>query len=211
MSKDAASGNGAVIEAWRQRGDHRFDPVRFHFIEALARRASAHEGIARRLLDERLQTHMAAYGEALRKSRETAEAASASEPAPTRRSALAELVEHLGQHAPPSAIGTASAQAPAGELKTLSYFKSTWSRLSADRRLHQSLAKVPENPGPLNSHHLVHRALTLMHDLSPEYLNKFMSYVDGLLWLDDMNARGSAAPGAQGAETGKKSGRGRSR
>jgi hypothetical protein len=210
VSNDAASDGIATLEAWRQRGDHRFDPVRFHFIEALARRAAGYEGDARRLLDERLHTHMAAYAEALRKSREASHAP-ADEPTPAARSGLAELVEHIGQHASPSAIGSASTPSPSGELKTLRYFKSTWARLSADRRLHQSLAKVPENAGPLNSHHLVHRALTLMRDVSPEYLNKFMSYVDGLLWLDDANARGPAAAGAQGADAGKKSGRGKSR
>jgi len=211
VSNDAASGSDATIDAWRQHGDHRFDPVRFHFIEALARRAANHEGAARHVLDERLQTHIAAYAEALQKSRETPQVAPDDEPAPARRSALAELVEHLGQHAAPPAVGSAPSPASSGELKTLSYFKSTWSRLSADRRLHQSLAKVPENAGPLNSHHLVHRALTLMRDLSPEYLNKFMSYVDGLLWLDDANTRGPAAAGGQGGEAGKKSGRGKAR
>ncbi|SEB16101.1 DUF2894 domain-containing protein [Variovorax sp. YR216] len=211
MSNEAPAGPDAAIEAWRQRGDHRFDPVRFHFIEALARRAALHEGAARRLLDERLQTHMAAYAEALQKSRETSGAAPNDEPPPTGRSALAELVEHLGQHASALSAATAASPVPSGELKTLSYFRSTWSRLSADRRLHQSLAKVPENAGPLNSHHLVHRALTLMRDLSPEYLNKFMSYVDGLLWLADADARGPAAASAQGAETGRKSGRGKAR
>ncbi|SCK31418.1 Protein of unknown function [Variovorax sp. HW608] len=210
MSHDAGGDSSATIGAWRQRGDHRFDPVRFHFIEALARRAAGYQGDARRLLDERLQTHMAAYAEALQTSREASHAPD-NEPAPAARSALAELVAHIGQHASPSAIGSATTPAPAGELKTLRYFKSTWSRLSAERRLHQSLAKVPENAGPLNSHHLVHRALTLMRDVSPEYLNKFMSYVDGLLWLDDANARGPAAAGAPGAETGKKGGRGKSR
>jgi len=211
VNSNAEGGIATTIEAWRQRGDHRFDPVRFHFIEALGRRAAGYEGEARRLLDERLQTHMAAYAEALQKSRETAEVTPDDPPVPTGRSALAELVEHIGQHASHFTAGSAPTPVPSGELKTLSYFKSTWSRLSADRRLHQSLAKVPENAGPLNSHHLVHRALTLMRDLSPEYLNKFMSYVDGLLWLDDANARGPAASGAQGADTGRKSGRGKAR
>lgn len=211
MSNEAPGGIEATIEAWRQRGEHCFDPVRFHFIEALARRAAVHEGAARRLLDQRLQTHMAAYAEALQKSREAANDATDHEPPPTGRSALSELVEHIGQHASPFPAGSAASAVQSGELKTLSYFKSTWSRLSADRRLHQSLAKVPENAGPLNSHHLVHRALTLMRDLSPEYLNKFMSYVDGLLWLDDANAHGPVGVNAQGTETGKKSARGKSR
>jgi hypothetical protein len=69
-------------------------------------------------------------------------------------------------------------------LKALAHFRSTWARLSADRRLTQSQALVPENAGPLNSHHLVHRSLTLMRELSPEYLSRFMSYVDALLWID---------------------------
>ena len=47
---------------------------------------------------------------------------------------------------------------------------------------------MPKNAAPLNSHHLVHRSLTLMRDLSPEYLDRFMSYVDALLWLDQANA-----------------------
>jgi hypothetical protein len=96
------------------------------------------------------------------------------------------------------------------ELKTLSYFRSTWSRLSADRRLTQTLAAVPENAGPLNSHHLVHRALMLMRELSPEYLHRFMAHVDALLWLDRANVR-SAAGSAETprAEGPRKSARGK--
>jgi hypothetical protein len=46
------------------------------------------------------------------------------------------------------------------------------------------LATVPKNAGPLNSHHLVHQSLTLMRELSPEYLTQFVSYVETLSWLD---------------------------
>ena len=97
------------------------------------------------------------------------------------------------------------------ELKTLSYFSSTWSRLSADRRLTQSLALVPENAGPLNSHQLVHRSLTLMRELSPEYLHRFMSYVDALAWVDQANGGRAAAGGGDvpRAEGHRKSARGR--
>jgi len=71
-------------------------------------------------------------------------------------------------------------------------FRSTWTRLSADQRLTQALAKVPDNAGPLNSQRLLHRSLALMRDLSPDYLERFVSYVDALLWLDE--AAGSSAP-----------------
>lgn len=85
-----------------------------------------------------------------------------------------------------------AAPPPDAMADTLGYLRTTWSRLSADRRLTQSLAKVPENAGPLNSQHLVHRSLTLMRELSPEYLHHFMAHVDALLWLDQANGAGNA-------------------
>ena len=77
---------------------------------------------------------------------------------------------------------------------TLAYLRTTWSRLSAERRLTQSLATVPGNAGPLNSHHLAHRALTVMREISPGYLSRFVSYVDALLWLDEANSAPPSAP-----------------
>ncbi len=76
---------------------------------------------------------------------------------------------------------------PARELKSLRYFRSTWSRLSAEQQLAQALAQAPENAGPLNSHLLVLRALQLMQEVSPDYLQRFMSYADTLLWLEQMD------------------------
>ena len=48
----------------------------------------------------------------------------------------------------------------------------------------QALNQAPKNAGPINSHMLVLRALTLMRDISPDYLNRFTSYVDTLLALN---------------------------
>jgi len=70
------------------------------------------------------------------------------------------------------------------ELKTLRNFRNTWSRLSADRQVTRSLKQGPLNAGPINSHMLVLRSLALMRDISPDYLNRFMSYTDTLLWLE---------------------------
>jgi hypothetical protein len=212
----------ATLDAWRKQGAHRLDPVRFRFIEAMARRAAVHGGDARRVLDERLAGLLLAYGDDLAKAGPPAPRAvssTASHPRPSSRGPLAELVEHIGRLAPsaaraPAAIsGVASAPAAADELKSLSYFRSTWSKLSADRRLTQSLAKVPENAGPLNSQHLVHQALTLMRDLSPEYLNRFMTYVDTLLWLEQATVGSGSSPAAESprAEGSKKTARGKSR
>ncbi|KAK70216.1 DUF2894 domain-containing protein, partial [Bordetella bronchiseptica] len=54
MSDDAARQAQARLDAWRERGGEQADPLRFHYLQALARRAAGHEGQARQLLDERL-------------------------------------------------------------------------------------------------------------------------------------------------------------
>ena len=51
----------ATIDALRARGADRLDPVRFRFIEALARRSAAERGDARRVLDGRLATVLDEY------------------------------------------------------------------------------------------------------------------------------------------------------
>jgi hypothetical protein len=208
----------AMVDACRASGDHRRDPVRFRFIEALARRSGAQHGEARRILDDKVRELLAAYAEDLDKIPCAQGTLSAVQKGPSPRGPLAELVDAVARAAPAQGDSAAASAAVPGlssasphELKTLSYFRSTWSRLSADRRLTQTLAAVPENAGPLNSHQLVHRALTLMRELSPAYLHRFMSHVDALLWLDRANA-GSASAGTQAprVEGQRKSARGRS-
>lgn len=170
-------GLAAAIEALREREAHRFDPVRFRFMETLARRAEGHEGDVRRILDAKLARLIAAYGDDFERSRCTDGHTGDGRPEGlSQRGAVGQLVDRIARHAP--SHGHARP-----DLKALDHFRGTWSRLSAQQRLKQSLAQTPKNAGPLNSHHLVHRALTLMRDLSPEYLHRFMSHVDALLWL----------------------------
>jgi hypothetical protein len=70
------------------------------------------------------------------------------------------------------------------ELKAIQNFRNTWSKLSTDKQVAQALEQAPMNAGPINSHMLVLRSLALMRDISPDYLNRFMSYADTLLCLD---------------------------
>ena len=180
-----------AIEALRERGAQQADPVRFRFIESLAERAAQHEGAARRVLDERLAQLLSAHELKLEQAAQPQDKArppASTEPLP--RSALAHLVADLGgRSASLAPASTARANAKTAsidstvELETLPFFRRTWSRLSADQRLAQSLAALPENAGPLNSHHLVHRSLTLMRELSPGYFDRFVVHVDALLSL----------------------------
>ncbi|MDM9560155.1 DUF2894 domain-containing protein [Bordetella petrii] len=196
----------ATLDAWRERGADRLDPARFHFIAALARRAAAHDGEARRLLDERLAGLLQAYGEAVERAAGRDAAGRAAGPA-APAGPLAELLRQFARG------GQAGGAAPDGaypELAALDYFRETWARLSTDRQLRQSEAQVPHNAGPLNSNHLVHRALSLMHELSPAYVRQFLAYLDALAWLDQLQAATSAPAAPAAARPRKTGGRGRS-
>src|SRR5690606_2908910 len=59
---------------------------------------------------------------------------------------------------------------------------------STGLRLRQSQLQVPENAGPLNSSHLIHRSLLLMQERSPGYLQHFLSYIDTLSWMEQLTA-----------------------
>ncbi|CTP87930.1 hypothetical protein A6R71_16095 [Xanthomonas translucens pv. arrhenatheri] len=59
--RDNATSASELLGAWRQRHAERLDPLRLRFIEALARRADAHQGEARRLLEQKLSALLDAY------------------------------------------------------------------------------------------------------------------------------------------------------
>lgn len=75
------------------------------------------------------------------------------------------------------------------EMASVRRFKASWSRMAAEDTVTQSVGRGPVNAGPLNSHMLVLRSLALMRKLSPHYLQRFLSHVDSLLWLDQANQK----------------------
>ena len=112
--------------------------------------------------------------------------------------------EHIAEHPTPTQIQASSRP----ELKAIRNFRNTWSRLSVDRQLAQALEQAPTTAGPINSHMLVLRSLALMRDVAPDYLNRFMSYVDTLLCLDQggrekRDKEKQVAPKKQGTRAGR--------
>jgi hypothetical protein len=186
------------IAALRLSGAHRLEPVRFHYLELLAQRAQTQPERVRRILEARLAQALAEW----RLRHEGAHAdCSADAPGQTTQapvqSGLRGLLDYLAQHAPqavPQAVaeaqGLESLEGLEGgvgtrtELKSVRHFRNTWSRLSADRQLALALDQAPKNAGPINSHMLVLRSLALMREISPDYLNRFISYADTLLCLE---------------------------
>ncbi|VWB81960.1 hypothetical protein BLA6993_03890 [Burkholderia lata] len=187
-----------TLDAWREQGADRLDPVRFHRIDALERRAAALEGDARALLDARLATLLEGFAEVVARAGETATASGAVD-APAR-GALAALVERLARDAQADRRGL--------DPELVDYFRTMWSKVRTEQQYRQSLDQVPRNAGPLNSNSLVHRSLATMRELSPAYLQQFLSYVDALAWLEDLAGGGAQpekeAPRAKVAKPAKK-------
>lgn len=192
----------AELASLRAAGLDRADPVRFAYLQALARRLPAQPARAQALLAERLRQAAAAL-----RAASTQRAAESPMPAAAQAGALAGLLARLTP--PPSAQAAPAVAAPAvpgrpqaatppvsapaapAELKSVRHFRQAWKRLNAEQRLAQSRAALPQNAGPLNSQHLVHKALQQMRQLSPACFERFVAQVDGLMWLEQ--ALGEAA------------------
>ncbi len=182
-SPEAQPDLASSLDALRAGGAARADPVRWRFIEALARRATAHAGATRQRLDARLRQLLDAFPTGRPTAPPQRDAVPPPGPAPET---LAELLAYIRQQ-----TGTPAQPTPAhAELKTLRLHRSTWTRLSVDQRLNQALAQVPDNAGPLNTQRLLNQALGLMRDTSPQYLQRFMAYAEALLWIDQASVPG---------------------
>ena len=203
------------IAALRQLGADKFDPVHFHYLEALAHRESAHQGLVKRILGGKLAQALLAFRVRFEQAQCDAKDAIARATLPyplavadlqrffvagdftgmrrrvatlersDQRESLGDLARSMAQHSPEHVEGRLDVDVGSrAELKSVRYFRNTWSKLSADKQVTQALDQAPKNAGPINSHRLVLRSLALMREISPDYLNRFVSYVDTLLCLE---------------------------
>lgn len=187
----------AGLLSLREQGAQQLDPVGFRFLEALAGRTATCQGRLRVIVARRLQDAVDAY------ARRWASAAASHVrprqspqgkwPAQTPGAPLQALMDlnHYLREQSCAALGvghpTDAVAHP--DMKSVRQFRATWSRGEAQNRLRKAIASGPENAGPLNSHRLVLRALELMGEVSPHYVQRFMSHVDGLLLLDTLPKR----------------------
>ena len=175
----------AEIAALRLIGADKFDPVHLHYLQVLTGRISAHQGPVKRILDAKLAQALLVFKERFALAQGEARDAIASLKKNEPRASLGELTRYMAQHSPEPVDGGFDGHVGLRpELKTTRYFRNTWSKLSVDKRVTQALDQAPKNAGPINAHMLVLRSLALMRDISPDYLNRFTSYVDTLLSLD---------------------------
>ncbi len=201
----------AMLETLRAEGLQRHNPARFHYLEVLAQRLPGQPAAVQQVLAPRLEQAVATYASEARSAATAAVTPVTGAPPTTAApSPLAQLNRDLRARASaePHAATTDPLHAGAGahpsDMKSVRQFSEVWSKISAEQQVVQALHRGPENAGPLNSHKLVLRSLSLMRALSPDYLRRFMSQMEALLWLDQAGTR---AP-AQAARTPRK-GRGK--
>jgi len=204
-SLDSPADFNARISSLRAAGADKFDPVRLHYIEVLIRRAAEHQGSVKRVLDAKVAQALATFRERFDQAQSDATKTAlpkTDEPCES----LGALVRQLEQHSLENTDAPLGKNAESrSELKTIRNFRNTWSKLSADRQVAHALDQAPTNAGPINSHMLVLRSLALMRDISPDYLNRFMSYADTLLCLDQYEKEKPGNPKKhQTAKTAKK-------
>lgn len=187
-----------TLASLRAQGVHLREPLRFGYLEALSQRIPAQPPEVQRILQQRLQQ---AIGDCLNPPAPLAQAGpagdeAAASPRPGTPSPLAMLNRHIrerqGQgHPPPDGIDaalgqTSDARAPQA-LKSVQAFGALWSKMATQQQVQQALQRGPDNAGPLNSHRLILRALSLMQALSGEHLHRYLAQMETLLWLDQVN------------------------
>lgn len=194
------------LESLRGEGAQRLDPVGFRYLEVLSERVYAQQGEVRRILEGKLSVALADCCERLSQGRQAAN----DEPSDhsNHRLDVAQIARLRGATAVPTtdpvSLGELNRYIQSrtregveldldgegekrSEMKSVRHFRQAWSRICAEDQVEQAVEQGPENAGPLNSHMLVLRSLALMRQLSPDYLQRFLSHVDSLLWLAQVN------------------------
>jgi hypothetical protein len=161
-----------------------FDPVGWHYTEQLTQRANEATGLTRDLLlakREKALSEMNARWDAKLDAKKLSGEPDAA-PEAALLSPLAQLLQEMTR-----ATGEAQPVKPnawRAESPRVQQFRKQLGQISVQKQVTQAMAQAPQNAGPINSHMLVLRSLGLMREASPDYLGRFMVYLDTLLCLD---------------------------
>lgn len=207
-----ASMNEAMA-ALRQAGAARWDAVGMRYLEALDKRLNTLQGDVHKIVQQKFSLALTAFSARFVQAQAMAQAEMAivlaQRPEFTKelqrlyvaghfrrlRQRIAQLrppaegdsLRHLVQTlkaSPGDAAGSSVPAQPQTRRAPLRALRQSLSKLSVDKQVSQALRQAPQNAGPINSHMLMLRSLELMRELSPAYLEHFMTYADTLLGLE---------------------------
>ena len=182
-----------TLASLREAGAHQHDPARFHYLEVLERRLASQPDAVRQRLTQRLQVAVQDYAQRVAHAASPeGDAPGAGAVTPVLASAHAAPLTRLNRYIQERTQAQSSHQDPeeggnASDLKSVRGFSEVWTKIAADQQVVQAVHRGPDNAGPLNSHRLMLRSLTLMRSLSPDYLGRFLAQMEALLWLDHVN------------------------
>ena len=170
----------ALLQPAQAADAAQLDPVGWHHIQVLTERTRTQTGLAQVLLQAKLNSALAQL-----QARLAAQKKQHTQHIQPTRHTPSPLSALLRDMAAPSADRPLS---PGGHGRMdkphIVQFRQQLGKISVQKQVTQAIAQAPQNAGPINSHMLVLRSLGLMRDLSPDYLNRFMGYVDTLFFLD---------------------------
>ena len=156
------------------------DPVGWHHIQVLTERTRTQTGLAQVLLQAKLNSALAQLQARLAaQKKQHTQHIQPTRHTPSPLSALLRDMSAPSAERPLSPGGHGRMDKP-----HIVQFRQQLGKISVQKQVTQAIAQAPQNAGPINSHMLVLRSLGLMRDLSPDYLHRFMGYVDTLLFLD---------------------------
>lgn len=193
------------LQALQAANAPRLDPVNWHYLHTLSERFGAQTPTVQTALRPKLEQLLDQIEQAVA---QPDPCTSRAEPTPSP-SALSLLLAEMGM---PAALATQAQPAPQTlsaptESPRVQQFRKQLRTLSVQKQVRTALSKAPQNAGPINSHMLVLRALGMMRELSPDYLQRFMTYVDTLILLENAVQGKKAAPKkSSAARTAKKAG-----
>jgi len=206
----AAAALQAQLDALCAAGAARIDPVAVRTLRSMVARFPGQPAPVRRVLQGRLDRALQAL------ARRVDAAPLAAAPAPRRgvpqaakadRTPLGQLADALRATAGRTPQDPAREIPVRDELPSVERFRRAWGAVRAQDQVAQGVARSPTNAGPLNSHALVLQTLSLMQDLSAEYLAHFLRHVESLQWLEQSQvARATAsAKSSAAAKTARRS------
>lgn len=162
------------------RGAAQWDAVGWHYLQVLAQRSRAQTGAAQDLLNDKLLQALQNFQTRMNAANPVQPTREHSRPGP---SPLGTLVNDMTRPALAAQLGKPSNWRP--DKPHIQQFRQQLGKIRVQKQVSLAIAQAPQNAGPINSHMLVLRSLGLMRDLSPEYLSRFMGYVETLLCLDE--------------------------